>query len=59
VLANRQGGPEGVIDAVEAVAPDGFDDVDKVLPYAEREAIVRGRAGAAALRRAGNNEPGC
>jgi 2-polyprenyl-6-methoxyphenol hydroxylase-like FAD-dependent oxidoreductase len=59
VLANRQGGPEGVIDAVEAVAPDGFDDVDKVLPYVEREAIVRGRAGAAALRPTGNNEPGC
>jgi len=50
VLANRQGGPEGVIDAVEALAPDGFDDIDKVLPYGEREAIVRGRAGAAALR---------
>ena len=51
VLANRAGGPEGVIDAVEALAPDGFDDVEAVLPYAEREAIVRGRAGAAALKR--------
>jgi hypothetical protein len=30
-----------------------------VLPYVEREAIVRGRAGAAALRPTGNNEPGC
>lgn len=48
VHANRSGGPEGVIDAVEALAPDGFDDVDAVLPHAEREAIVRGYA-----RRAG------
>jgi 2-polyprenyl-6-methoxyphenol hydroxylase-like FAD-dependent oxidoreductase len=50
VLGNRQGGPEGVIDAVERLAPDGFEQVEAVMSYAEREAIVRGRAGAAALR---------
>ena len=50
VLANRLGGPEGVIDAVDALAPDGFADVDQVMSYAEREAIVRGRAGAAAVK---------
>jgi 2-polyprenyl-6-methoxyphenol hydroxylase-like FAD-dependent oxidoreductase/mannose-6-phosphate isomerase-like protein (cupin superfamily) len=44
VYANRNGGPEGVIDAVEALAPDGFDDIDAVLSHAEREAIVRGYA---------------
>jgi 2-polyprenyl-6-methoxyphenol hydroxylase-like FAD-dependent oxidoreductase/mannose-6-phosphate isomerase-like protein (cupin superfamily) len=44
VHSNRSGGPEGVIDAVEALAPDGFDDVEAVLPHAEREAIVRGYA---------------
>jgi 2-polyprenyl-6-methoxyphenol hydroxylase-like FAD-dependent oxidoreductase len=44
VLANRQGGPEGVIDAVERLAPDGFDDVEAVLPHAERAAIVQGYA---------------
>jgi 5-methylphenazine-1-carboxylate 1-monooxygenase len=44
VRANRKGGPEGVIDAVEALAPDGFDDIEAVLPHAEREAIVRGYA---------------
>jgi 2-polyprenyl-6-methoxyphenol hydroxylase-like FAD-dependent oxidoreductase len=44
VRSNRTGGPEGVIDAVEAIAPEGFDDVEAVLPYAEREAIVRGYA---------------
>ncbi len=50
VLNNRLGGPEGVIDAVEALAPNGFSDVDAVLPRAKREAIVRSRAGAAAVR---------
>jgi 2-polyprenyl-6-methoxyphenol hydroxylase-like FAD-dependent oxidoreductase len=44
VRSNRKGGPEGVIDAVEALAPDGFTDIEAVLPYAEREAIVRGYA---------------
>jgi 2-polyprenyl-6-methoxyphenol hydroxylase-like FAD-dependent oxidoreductase len=41
---NRSGGPEGVIDAVEQLAPNGFSDVDSVLPYEQRKAIVRGYA---------------
>ena len=44
VLSNRSGGPEGVIDAVEARAPNGFDHIDNVLSYEERKAIVRGYA---------------
>src|SRR6202021_440130 len=44
VRSNRRGGPEGVIDAVEQIAPDGFTDIDKVLSYSQREAIVRGYA---------------
>ena len=44
VAANRRGGPEGVIDAVEELAPHGFDDIDAVLSYEAREAIVRGYA---------------
>ena len=44
VRANRRGGPEGVIDVVEARAPSGFDDLDAVASHAEREAIVRGYA---------------
>ena len=44
---NRKGGPEGVIDAVEARAPDGFTNIDDVLPFEQRKAIVRGYAGAA------------
>ena len=47
VLANRRGGPEGVIDLVEARALDGFDNLDAVVSYAEREAIVRGYASSA------------
>ena len=44
VLANRRGGPEAVIDMIEARAPDGFDDVDAVAPYEERKSVVRGYA---------------
>jgi 5-methylphenazine-1-carboxylate 1-monooxygenase len=44
VRDNRKGGPEGVIDEVERRAPNGFDDIDAVLSYAEREAIVKGYA---------------
>src|ERR1700759_3451496 len=44
VRSNRRGGPEGVIDAVEQLAPDGFDNIEKVLSYSQREAIVRGYA---------------
>jgi 2-polyprenyl-6-methoxyphenol hydroxylase-like FAD-dependent oxidoreductase len=52
VRSNRRGGPEGVIDAVEQLAPDGFDNIEHVLSYSQREAIVRGyasKAGFAAL----------
>jgi 2-polyprenyl-6-methoxyphenol hydroxylase-like FAD-dependent oxidoreductase len=51
VASNRRGGPEGVIDAVEQLAPQGFTDIETVLNYEAREAIVRGyaaRAGFAA-----------
>jgi 2-polyprenyl-6-methoxyphenol hydroxylase-like FAD-dependent oxidoreductase len=44
VLASRRGGPKRVIDLVEARAPEGFDDLDAIATYAEREAIVRGYA---------------
>ena len=44
VASNRRGGPEGVIDAVEQLAPQGFGDIDQVLSYEQREAIVRGYA---------------
>jgi 2-polyprenyl-6-methoxyphenol hydroxylase-like FAD-dependent oxidoreductase len=51
VRLNRSGGPEGVIDAVEARAPDGFSNIDDVLSYEERKAIVRGYASTAGYAR--------
>jgi 5-methylphenazine-1-carboxylate 1-monooxygenase len=54
VLSNRMGGPERVIDLVEARAPRGFDEIESIAPSAERAAIVRGYAalaGFAAERR--------
>jgi 2-polyprenyl-6-methoxyphenol hydroxylase-like FAD-dependent oxidoreductase len=55
VRSNRKGGPEGVIDAVEALAPDGFADLDAVLPYTERHRIVRGYAATAGLAAPAND----
>ena len=51
VRMNRRGGPEGVIDAVEARAPDGFSNIDDVLSFEQRKAIVRGYASAAGYAR--------
>jgi 5-methylphenazine-1-carboxylate 1-monooxygenase len=51
VRMNRRGGPEGVIDAVEARAPDGFTNIDDVLSFEQRKAIVRGYASAAGFAR--------
>jgi hypothetical protein len=51
VLTNRKGGPEGVIDVVEARAPDGFTDIEAIASHAERQAIVRGYASMAGYAR--------
>jgi hypothetical protein len=51
VRLNRRGGPEGVIDAVEARAPEGFSNIDEVLSFEERKAIVRGYASSAGYAR--------
>src|SRR3954447_15626938 len=51
VRMNRKGGPEGVIDAVEALAPDGFTNIDDVMSYEQRMAIVRGYASTAGFAR--------
>src|SRR5262249_41028733 len=51
VRMNRTGGPEGVIDAVEARAPDGFGNIDEVLTFEERKAIVQGYASTAGFAR--------
>ena len=57
VAANRTGGPEGVIDMIEARSPDGFDDIDSVASHAERKAIVRGYASMAGYARDQVNRP--
>jgi 2-polyprenyl-6-methoxyphenol hydroxylase-like FAD-dependent oxidoreductase len=44
VRNNRIGGPERVIDEVEKRSPAGFDDINSVISFAEREAIVKGYA---------------
>jgi 2-polyprenyl-6-methoxyphenol hydroxylase-like FAD-dependent oxidoreductase len=57
VQANRAGGPEGVIDAVNNLAPDGFDDIETVFPRAERERIARGYARASGLSAPASTSP--
>lgn len=57
VRMNRKGGPEGVIDAVEACAPGGFDNIDAVLSFEERKAIVRGYAATAGFAQQQVNRP--
>ena len=57
VRMNRTGGPEGVIDAVEALAPDGFANIDDVLTHDQRVAIVRGYASTAGFAREQVNKP--
>ena len=41
VMANRQNGPEQVMQMAEERAPDGFEDIADVIDYAELEAIAR------------------
>jgi len=40
VLTNRQNGPEQVMQLAEDRAPQGFSDIETVIPYAERAAIA-------------------
>jgi 2-polyprenyl-6-methoxyphenol hydroxylase-like FAD-dependent oxidoreductase len=40
VMANRSGGPEGVIDLVEERAPDGFEHISNVATPDELKALV-------------------
>ncbi|HIC67423.1 flavin-dependent oxidoreductase [Thalassococcus profundi] len=51
VRTNRVGGPERVIDQVEKRAPAGFKDIEQVLSFEERKAIVGGYANMAGFSR--------
>lgn len=44
VATNRRGGPERVINEVQRLSPEPFEDIEAVLPFAERKAIVHGYA---------------
>ena len=57
VRMNRKGGPEGVIDVVEGLAPQGFKNIDDVLSYDQRMAIVRGYASTAGFAQTQVNRP--
>ena len=50
VRMNRVGGPERVIDLVEGLAPDGFDDIDDVIAADELRRIVADYAAATTPR---------
>ena len=40
--ALQGGGPERVIDVIEARAPEGFEDLNDIASYEELEGIVKG-----------------
>ncbi len=42
VATNRANGPDQVMQLVEERAPGGFEDVETVMPFPEREAIASG-----------------
>ena len=42
VLANRGDGPDKILDIVADRAPDGFDDIETVMPETERQAFADG-----------------
>ena len=38
VLANRGDGPDRILDIVAQKAPEGFEDIEQVMPFAQRQA---------------------
>ena len=51
VQMNRAGGPEGVIDVVERLAPEGFNCIDDVIGRDELQAMLKSYANAAGFGR--------
>jgi 2-polyprenyl-6-methoxyphenol hydroxylase-like FAD-dependent oxidoreductase len=51
VQMNRAGGPEGVIDVVERLAPAGFERIDDVIARDELEAMLKSYATAAGFEK--------
>ncbi|MBT8477085.1 MAG: flavin-dependent oxidoreductase, partial [Alphaproteobacteria bacterium] len=42
VLANRGDGPDQILDIVADRAPEGFDDIEDVMPLTERQQFADG-----------------
>ncbi len=57
VCANRIGGPERIIDEVEKLSPSQFDNIDDVLSYESRKAIVKGYAKVAGFANRDTSSP--
>ena len=57
VQMNRAGGPEGVIDVVERLAPEGFKRIDDVIARDELEAMLKSYATAAGFGKEQVNGP--
>ena len=57
MCANRIGGPERIIDEVEKLSPSQFDDIDDVLSYESRKAIVKGYAKVAGFANRDTSSP--
>lgn len=57
VQMNRTGGPEGVIDIVERLAPEGFRRIDDVIGRDELQAMLKSYANAAGFGKEQVNGP--
>ena len=57
VQMNRAGGPEGVIDVVERLAPEGFKCIDDVIARDELEAMLKSYATVAGFGKEQVNGP--
>ncbi|MCP9483058.1 flavin-dependent oxidoreductase [Shimia sp. CNT1-13L.2] len=58
VLMNRGDGPDKILDIVADRAPDGFEDIETVMPLAERQAFADGYKKVAGMDMAALNARG-
>lgn len=58
VRTNRSGGPERVIDLVNARAPNGFDNLHDIVTQEELEGVVKGYSQLAGFSTEKVNQPG-
>ena len=55
---NRGDGPDKILDIVADRAPDGFDNIETVMPLAERQAFADGYKKVAGMDMAALNARG-